>query len=157
MASPLLFDIEGIDTSAVALSAEQVGRINPQAGDMRHLDHVIWVDQDTRRIIGVKQVREDEFWVPGHIPGRPLLPGVLMIEAAAQLCSVLNYLKSREERFVGFTRCRDAAFRGQVVPGNRLLLLAEELSYRPRRFVSRAQGLVDGRLCFEAEITGMVI
>lgn len=152
-----LFDIDDIDLDGVAVSAEEVGRLNPQTGDMRHLDHVIWGDWTLGRAVGVKQVRDDEFWVPHHIPGRPLMPGVLMIEAAAQLCSVLYRKKTGENRFLGFTRCDETIFRGQVEPGDRLLLLSEELDFRARRFISRTQGIVDGRYVFESKITGMVI
>ncbi len=153
----LLFDIDDKNLSEVAVSADEVGQLNPQAGDMRQLDHVIWGDWDEGKAIGVKHVRDDEFWVPHHIPGRPLMPGVLMVEAAAQLCSVLYRKKSGEERFLGFTRCDETVFRGQVVPGERLLLLSEELDFRPRRFVCRTQGMVDDRFVFESKITGMVI
>lgn len=155
--SRLLFDIDSIDLTQVAISPEEVGRLNPQCGDMRHLDHVVWVNDAATEIVGIKQVRDDEFWVPGHIPGRPLLPGVLQIEAAAQLCSIMQHTKSGRDDFIGFTRCDKVAFRGQVVPGDTFVLLAKETSYRPRRFVSESQGLVNGTLVFEATITGMVL
>ncbi len=154
MASPLLFDISGIDLRQVAVSADRVGELNPQSGPMRQLSHVIWVGDNFTSTVGVKFVRNDEFWVAGHIPGRPLLPGVLMIEAAAQLCSVLQHLRNPGP-FLGFIRCDDVSFRGQVVPGDVLYLLAKETKPGRRRFVSRTQGLVDGRLVFEATITGM--
>ena len=133
--------------------------VNPQCGHMRQLDYVIWLSDDCRQGLGVKHVRADEFWVPGHIPGRPLLPGVLMIEAAAQLCGILHRYAhhSEEVKFLGFTRCNDVAFRGQVVPGNTLYLLAKELSHSRRKFVSQTQAMVDGRLVFEATISGMAI
>lgn len=153
----LLLDLAPIDFSGIAVSAEEVGRINPQCGDMRQLDHVIWMNDDASETLGVKQVRDDEFWVPGHIPGRPLMPGVLMIEAAAQLSSILYHCKTNEQRFVGFTRCDDVAFRGQVVPGDTLYLLAKELSFRPRRFICATQAIVNDRLVFEGRITGMVL
>jgi 3-hydroxyacyl-[acyl-carrier-protein] dehydratase len=153
----LLFDIAGIDRDVIAVSAEEVGQINPQCGEMRHLDHVIWINDDRSRIFGIKQVREDEFWVPVHIPGRPLLPGVLMIEAAAQVSSVLYHKKVEQPSFVGFTRCDEVVFRGQVVPGDSLYLLAEEVSFKPRRFICRAQGVVNDKLVFEGKITGMVL
>jgi len=158
VASEPLFDLSSIDLDQVAISAEEVGRLNPQCGAMRQLDHVIWLDNDSGRALGVKHITEGEFWVPLHIPGRPLMPGVLMIEAAAQLCSVF-FLKHRTDqpRFLGFTRCDEAIFRGQVIPGESLYLLSEEVEVRPRRFVSRTQGIVDGKLVFEAKITGMVL
>ncbi len=156
-AGRFLIDLSTIDLTAVAVSAEEVARINPQAGPMRQLDHVVWLKEDRSESVGVKFVRDDEFWIPYHIPGRPLMPGVLMIEAAAQLCSVTSKKKSNEDRFLGFTRCNNVAFRGQVLPGDTLYLIAKETSFRPRRFTSLTQGVVNGKLVFEAEITGMVL
>ena len=79
MASELLFDFDSIDKNAIAMTHEAVGAFLPQTGPMRMLDHVVWMDKDTFVGLGVKKVRHDEFWVPHHIPGRPLLPGVLML------------------------------------------------------------------------------
>ena len=153
--SKLLFDIDDIDPKAVAVSYEEVGHLNPQCGDMRHLHHVIWMSEDRSQALGIKYVRENEFWVPGHIPGRPLLPGVIMIEAAAQLSSVTYQKKANRHLFLGFIRCDNVTFRGQVVPGDDMYLLAKEVDFGARRFVYDAQGVVNGRLVFEAQITGM--
>lgn len=155
--SRYLFDISAIDFSRVALTAEEVGRINPQCGDMRQLDYVIWMNHHFSRTVGVKHVRDDEFWVSGHIPGRPLMPGVLMIEAAAQLSSILYHQKLEQRDFVGFTRCDEVAFRGQVVPGDVLYLLSEEVSFKKRRFICRTQGIVNDKPVFEGKVTGMVL
>ena len=159
MAASPLFDLAKLDLTQVAVSSQRVGEINPHAGHMRQLDHVIWLTDDFRNAVGVKHFRDDEFWVPGHVPGRPLFPGVLMIEAAAQLCSLTQRLRPdiHADMFIGFTRCDDVVFRGQVVPGDTLYLLAKLLSHRPRRFTSAAQGIVNGSLVFEATITGMVM
>jgi 3-hydroxyacyl-[acyl-carrier-protein] dehydratase len=155
VASSLLFDISAIDLNAVVVTPDEVGRLNPQSGDMRHLDHVIWFSEDLAHAFGVKHVRHDEFWVPGHIPGRPLLPGVLMIEACAQLCSVQFKKKLGLDTFLGFVRCDDVVFRGQVVPGDRFHMLSKQISTTRRRFESAVQGVVEGKLAFEAMITGM--
>jgi 3-hydroxyacyl-[acyl-carrier-protein] dehydratase len=100
-------------------------------------------------------VRPDEFWVPGHIPGRPLFPGVLMIEAGAQLSSVLHRIRAGEERFLGFTRADEAVFRHTVVPGDTLYLIAQQVEFGKRRFVSKTQGIVGDKLVFEVTVTGM--
>lgn len=157
MAADLLFDLSDIDLDQIAVDADTVGQINPQAGAMRQVDHVILLDVEGGRILGVKHVTEDEFWVPLHIPGRPLMPGVLMIEAAAQVSSILYRYRGGERRFVGFTRCDNTAFRGQVVPGDTLYLLSKEVRFNQRRFESRAQGVVNDKLVFETTIVGMVV
>lgn len=155
MAAQPLFDIAAIDKSQVRSSADEVGRVNPQCGHMRQLDHIIWASDDLTLVLGVKQIRHDEFWVPGHIPGRPLYPGVLMIEAAAQVSSWLQRNKYENLGFLGFTRCEETAFRGQIVPGDTLYLLARELTSSRKRFICEAQGIVGDRIVFETKITGM--
>ena len=159
MAAPPLFDISKMDLSKVAATAERIEQVNPHRGPMRMLDRVVWFNEAATIGLGVKEVRDDEFWVDGHVPGRPLLPGVLMIEAAAQLCSFLQGLRPHADktRFIGFIRCDNIVFRGQVVPGETLYLLAEETSCRRHRFTSRTQGIVNDRLVYEGTVTGMVI
>lgn len=157
MAAELFFDLNSIDLARDVVSYEDVAKLNPQSGPMRQLDRVIWLSESKLEGLGVKKVREDEFWVPHHIPGRPLMPGVLMIEAAAQLCSVMRAVRFGDGKFLGFARCDDVAFRGQVLPGDTLFLLGRELSCKARRHVSAAQGVVDGKLVFEAKITGLVM
>ena len=79
MASELIVDLAAIDLSQVMADAEAVGRVNPQCGPMRQLDHVVWHDELLTCGVGVKHIGPDEFWLPYHVPGRPLMPGVLMI------------------------------------------------------------------------------
>ena len=157
MAAELFIDFSKIDLNAVKVPTDEVARLNPQCGPMRQLDHVIWLSDDTLVGLGVKHIRQNEFWVPYHIPGRPLMPGVMMIEAAAQLCSVMRAVRFGDGKFLGFARCDDVAFRGQVVPGDTLYLCGKELSCRQRRHVSATQGIVNGKLVFEATITGLVM
>jgi 3-hydroxyacyl-[acyl-carrier-protein] dehydratase len=157
MPPSLIFDISGIDLSAVAADQEMIRTFNPQRGDMEHLNGVTWYDSVQEKIIGYKDVRPDEFWVSGHIPGRPLLPGVLMIEAAAQLASFYIKGVARTEGFIGFGGVEDCKFRQQVPPGVRMYIIAHQEYSRHRRFKSRMQGLVQGQIVFEATIIGAVM
>ena len=152
-----LVDLSKIDHSNIALSADEIGAMNPQAGDMRQLDYVFYLNESKTVAAGVRDVKEDEFWVPGHIPGRPLFPGVLMIEAAAQISSVLYHVKSESNHFMGFTRCDNCSFRGQVVPGDMLTLVTVERKFQRRRFICDAQGFVGDKFIFEVQITGMMM
>jgi 3-hydroxyacyl-[acyl-carrier-protein] dehydratase len=106
-------------------------------------------------IVGYKDVRDDEFWVRGHIPGRPLLPGVIMCEAAAQLCSFYYVKAMADERFLGFGGMNEVKFRGAVEPGHRVILIAKAVDLRPRRAVFDCQGFVDGAMVFQGQIVGM--
>lgn len=135
--------------------AAAIEAINPHRGVMRLIDGIVYESEDCIDYVAYKEIGHDEFWVPGHIPGRPIFPGVLMIEAAAQISSIITLKKLGEPAFMGFAGVDDVKFRGQVKPGDRLVILAHEVENRRRRSICATQGLVDGNLVFEATIRGM--
>jgi len=155
MPPQLLFDITGIDLDHLKFGPEEIRRYNPHRDQMEHLDAVVWVDSAHDRILGYKNVRDTEFWVSGHIPGRPLLPGVLMLEAGAQLACFYMKKYLNWEGFVGFAGIQECRFRAQVVPGQRLYLLVDKAWDRHRRICCNLQGLVDGQIAFEAQMIGI--
>ena len=157
MAPSLLFDISQIDMAKVQMDGPAIEQVNPHRGIMRQLDAVVCVDLTTLQAVAYKDVSQDEFWVPGHIPGRPLLPGVLIIEAAAQLASIMTLQYFGDLNFLGFVACDAVKFRGQVCPGDRLILLGQGRQIKRRRSICDVQGLVKNNLVFEATITGMPI
>ncbi len=154
MAPSLLFDISRIDLTQDLFGVKEIEKVNPHRGAMRLIDGIIYASDDLVHTLAYRDVKPDEFWVPGHIPGRPIFPGVLMVEAGAQLASFVC-LTQLKTRFMGFAGVEDVKFRGQVVPGNRLHILCEQTELRPRRCKCSVQGLVDGALVFEAKIIGM--
>lgn len=154
MPPQLLFDISGIDLNKVLYDQEAVRAVNPQRGDMEQLNGIVHVCEEKGQIIGFKDVGHDEFWVSGHIPGRPLYPGVLMIEAAAQVSCFYASKVIGWPGFIGFGGATDIRFRQAVEPGCRLHLLILKTQVRHRRFQCDAQGLVNGSLVFEATIIG---
>jgi len=154
MAPPLLFDISGIDMDGVAYDVEAIEKINPHRGAMRLIDKIVYATDDYKHTLAYREVHDDEFWVPGHIPGRPIMPGVLLVEAGAQLASFVC-LSQLKTGFMGFAGLEGVKFRGQVKPGDRLYILCEQTELRARRCTSLVQGLVDGNLVFEAKIIGM--
>jgi len=155
MPPPLLFDTSDIDFGKVQSDVEHIERVNPHRGVMRLLDGVIYMDADLGRIIAYHDVLDTEFWVEGHIPGRPLMPGVLIIEAAAQTASFLSLIRLKNAAFLGFVAADGIKFRGQVEPGDRLIVLEQATEFRPRRCVCKSQAFVGDRLVFEGTITGM--
>jgi len=150
----LLYDISGIDLNRVVFDQDAIRLRNPQRGDMEHLNAIVWVNSEKGELIGCKDVKDNEFWVPGHIPGRPLFPGVLMIEAAAQVCSFYTREVEKWTGFIGFGGAEEIRFRLPVVPGNRLYILAQKAWSRHGRFACKTQGLVAGQIAFEATIIG---
>jgi 3-hydroxyacyl-[acyl-carrier-protein] dehydratase len=154
MPPQILYDLSGIDLNKVLYDKEAIHEVNPQRGDMQHLDAIVHVDADRGRIVGFKDVRDDEFWVAGHIPGRPLLPGVIMIEAAGQLAAFYTSKIMGWGGFIGFGGAEKIRFRQPVAPGCRLHLICLKISERHRRVECMVQGLVNGSQVFEATIVG---
>ena len=152
MPPKFLYDLSSIDLDRVLYDQEAIRQLNPQRGHMEHLNAII--HDDNPFLIGKKIVRDDEFWVPGHIPGRPLLPGVIMIEAAAQLACFYTKKHLGLPGFIGFGGTGETKFRQEVKPGSTLILIIEYLQTRHRRISSRCQGVVDGNIAFETEIIG---
>jgi len=153
----LLVDLAKIDLGRVLMPIEEIRRYNPHRYEMEQLNGVIHLDREAGLIVAFKDVRDDEFWVRGHIPGRPLMPGVLMVEAAAQMCSLYYKVATGDPRFLGFGGVDAVKFRGRVVPGDRLILLGRAVEIRNRRARFDTQGVVNGNLVFEAHITGMPV
>lgn len=157
MPPQLLFDLSEIDLNGEPVfDKEVVCRVNPQQFEMQQLDGILWYDKEKSLILGYKDVTEKEFWVRGHIPGRPLMPGVVQIEAAAQLLSFFVRQVYEEKGFMGFGGIDRAKFRSVVEPGGRLYLLGHIIEMRRgRKYVCDVQGVVEGTFVFEARISGM--
>ncbi len=150
-----LFDLSKIDTSEVAVSRDEIYQVNPHRFEFQQLDGIYFVDHEKGQLAGYRDIRADEFWVRGHIPGRPIFPGVLMIETAAQLVSYYVMSLTPEKGFLGFAGVDDVKFRGAVGPGHRIVMTGKMVQMRPRRCVGATQGFVDGEMVYEGVITGM--
>ena len=157
MAPPPLIAPERWQLDRVLFGPDEIRRINQQRFEMEHLDRVTHLDAAAQEIVGAKDVRADEFWVRGHVPGRPLLPGVLMIEALAQLTSFYIGQTIPDVGFIGFGGVDLVKFRQTVVPGQRLVLVGKGVEIRSRRAVFDTQGWVGDKLAVEARITGVKV
>jgi len=157
MPPPVILDPASIDLSKVVASRDDIMAVNPHRFEFQLLDAVVHVDLENRIFAGYHDVRPDGWWVRGHIPERPLFPGVLMIEAAAQLASYLSESVLKTGRFLGFAGVDGVKFRGVITPPARFLVVGRALELRARRTVCEMQGFVDNTMVFEAVITGMTV
>jgi 3-hydroxyacyl-[acyl-carrier-protein] dehydratase len=155
MPPALLFDYTKLDLSKIEFDRQDIGQVNPQSFEMAQLDAIVWHDLQAMMCLGYKDVTDKEFWVRGHIPGRPIMPGVIMVEAAAQLCSFFMRRIYGLKAFIGFAGIDETKFRETVIPGNRLYLLGHIHKVRSRQFSAKVQGVVDDKFVFETIISGM--
>jgi len=150
-----IFDVARIDTSKLAVTREGIYKVNPHRHEFQQLDGIYFIDHEEKIMAGFRDVREDEFWVRGHIPGRPIFPGVLMIETAGQLVSYYAMSEMPEKGFLGFAGVDNVKFRGQVSPGHRIIVVGRMVEIKARRCIGQTQAFVNGRQVFEGLIIGM--
>ena len=145
-----------LDLGRVVADQEAIRRVNPQRFAMEQLTAIVHVDKDQNLVAGFKDVGPDEFWVKGHMPGYPLMPGVLMCEAAAQLCSFYTTEAGLlQGDFIGFGGMENVRFRAPVRPGDRLVLIGKALRINRRQTVFNVQGFVGSTMVFHADILGV--
>lgn len=160
MPAPPLVDLDSINLSEVIATREDMFAHLEQRGRFALLDGILHRDADEGLIIGFKDIRADDWWAEDHIPGRPIFPGALMIEAGAQLCSYDSGLLRTDpddQRFFGFGGLNATRFRGVVEPGMRLLFIAKLHRLRSTMFIYFMQGFVERKLVFETEVIGVAI
>lgn len=133
-------------------------KLNPQRFEMEQLTAITLLDEERQLVVGYKDLSEDEFWIRGHMPNYPLMPGVLMCEAGAQLSSCYcRHFGIMAGDFIGFGGMDNVRFRGAVYPGQRLWLVGRTAKPNTRRMVFEVQGFVEGQMVFNAEIIGVPI
>jgi 3-hydroxyacyl-[acyl-carrier-protein] dehydratase len=154
-----LFDVARLDFSRPVSGIDEIRRYNPQRFEMEQLTAVVYEDLQEHICVGYKDTSRHDFWVRGHMPGMPLMPGVVMLEAAAQICS---YFTQKFDllgvKMVGFGGLDDVRFRDPVLPGDRLILMCQLVKVRRGRLiVSRFQGWVEDALVVEGHLKGIPI
>lgn len=145
------------DLDRVIADIHEIRRWNMQRFEMEQLTAIVHEDQARGLCVGYKDVTPDEFWVRGHFPSMPLMPGVLMCEAAAQLSSYYTQkFNLLDAKLIGFGGLEEVRFREPVVPGDRLVIAVERVRVRPRAMiVCRFQGLVRESIVVDGIIKGV--
>lgn len=154
-----MYDLSKMDFNRPLYDIDAIRRINAQRLAMEQLTAVVYVDTEHHGLVGYKDVTENEFWVTGHMPGFPLMPGVVMCECAAQLASFYaQKYKLLGGDFLGFGGMDEIRFREPVFPNCRLILMARMTELRPhRRARFDFQGMVKERVVFSGNMIGVPI
>ena len=124
------------------------------------VDRIIEVE-GRQRIVGIKNVTINEPFFQGHFPGHPVMPGVLIIEAMAQVGGMLllSYFEGQniDDKVVYFMSLDKVKFRRPVIPGDQIRFELEMLSFRGKTCKMKGEGYVDGQLVVEAEMMASVV
>jgi len=144
----------------VFMTQEEVMRRNPQRFEFLQVDSILHLDLEENLVVGHRVLREDEFWARGHLPGRPLFPGVLMCETMAQVASIHAhmYLELEEDVFMGFGALDKVRFREAIAPPANLWVAGRIMkASRVRPYFSWEGQLLteEGKVAAQAQITGV--
>jgi 3-hydroxyacyl-[acyl-carrier-protein] dehydratase len=134
-------------------TVEEIQDLLPHRYPFALVDRIIDYEPG-KKAVGIKNVTINEPFFPGHIPKRPLMPGVLIVESMAQvggvILTLLPGMKGKFFAFGGIDKCR---FRRPVIPGDQLVMTVELLSFKLNRIAKmQGKGLVDGQLVVEADM-----
>lgn len=154
----LILDVSKIDFDHVVADIEEIRRYNPQRFEMEQLTAIVHEDPVANICVAYKDITDHEFWIRGHMPGMPLMPGVIMCEAAAQVCGYYSqkYKLLGENTIVGFGGMEEVRFRDPVRVGDRLVLLCELIKLRRGAMsVSHFQGVVGEQIVVEGKMKGI--
>lgn len=135
------------------LDINQIMKILPHRYPFLLVDRVLELEPN-KRIVAIKNVTINEPFFPGHFPGHPVMPGVLIVEAMAQVAGILAYQsdESVRDKVTYFVGIDNAKFRRPVMPGDQLTLEIEATGCKRGIWVFNAKATVEGKVVTEAEL-----
>jgi 3-hydroxyacyl-[acyl-carrier-protein] dehydratase len=159
MGQPLV-DLATLDLRQNVVAEDELRRCLPHRDFFQLLDGVCFFDRERGLAVGYKDWNETPWWGTGHIPGRPLMPGVLMIEGAAQIATfVVKQLSGwAMDRMIGLAGLDDVRVRGQVTPPARVYFVSGQMQLSGRRLAKLpAQVFCNGQMTMEMQVMGVML
>ena len=142
------------DIMSNIMEIEDILKILPHRYPFMLVDRIIEQSDDGNRIVGLKNLTFNELFFQGHFPDNPVMPGVLQLEAMAQVAGVLlNSRSGNEGRIAYFMSIGNAKFRKVVKPGDQLIIEVETVRMRSRMAVVKGKAFVRDNLVSEAELS----
>ena len=138
------------------IDIREIQNVLPHRYPFLLVDRILELDKGTKAV-GIKNVTVNEPFFMGHFPGNPIMPGVLIVEALAQLAGLLAFLSGIQGDAVYFMSIEKAKFRKPVVPGDQLRLEITTLHQRVNVWKFSGNARVDEKIVAEAEFTAMVL
>ena len=137
------------------MNSMEIQNILPHRFPFLLIDKITHLEPELKAI-GLKNVTVNEPFFQGHFPDFPIMPGVLIIEAMAQVCGILAHQSGAKGNFTYFMSIEKAKFRKPVVPGDQLRFEVNIIKHRSNVWKFSGQAFVDDKLVAEAEFTAMV-
>jgi 3-hydroxyacyl-[acyl-carrier-protein] dehydratase len=140
------------------IEIKEIMAILPHAYPFLLVDRIVEIEPG-KRVVGIKNVTYNEPFFPGHFPGRPIMPGVLIIEAMAQTAGVLIFNSLPQEdrkKAVFFLGIDNVRFRKPVIPGDQLRMELEITRHRQSIWGVKGKALVDGNVVAEGDLMAMI-
>lgn len=151
-------DLSTVDLNRVIADHARIYEVLPHRAPMQLVTAVVHSDPEQHIVVAYKDVATDEFWVPGHMPGYPLLPGVLMCEAGAQASAYYTLSRGfHDGLLMGLGGLENTRFRRAVRPGERLVLVGKGLKIRQKMTLFNIQGFVGHEMAFHTDVIGVAL